>query len=212
MKAITRLVLLGAAVLGLQLGIQAQVFPISAQLTLQQQDNSTFKDGIYVDKVRTFRLSSNYILNLLQPFYAGQHPNGFPYGSRLMLVNFKHFQVQSATGAILVTNTEPYLTYSDTFSQTNFLFQGKENVNSGALNHFYFYHSTIQFQDPSPQGTSFSFTGNAVEKYMRSAEDVYGDYLSQGSLMITGFGSGKIDGSFFLLSGKFSTPTIRWIE
>jgi hypothetical protein len=213
MKTTTWLALLGAALVGMQqTQVEAQSFPIKTQLTLQHQDSSKLSKGVYTDKVRSVRLSSNYILNLLQPFYTSTLPSGFPLGSKLVLVNFDHFEVQSVNGVVLVSNTAPYLTYTDTYTQTNFLFQGKENINSGLLNHTYFYQATIQFQDPSPSGTSFTFTGNTVEKYSRSAQDTFGDHLASGSLTITGYGSGNIDGSFFLLSGKFSTPVMKWIE
>jgi hypothetical protein len=214
MKIFTRLVLFAMAVAVTPATVFAQEFPVTAQLTLRQQDESSFSEskGVYTDKIKTTRLTSNYLLTLLQPFHTGSFPNGFPSGARLMLVNFSHFQVQSAGGDVLVADTGPYLTYSDTYSQTNVLFQGKESIENGSLKHMYFYQSTIEFHDPSPDGTSFTFIGHAIEKYSRSAEDFRGDQFSQGSLRITGIGSGNIGGSFFLLSGKISTPTMKWIE
>jgi hypothetical protein len=192
--------------------LRAQPYPIFTQLTLQQQGDTTVSGGVYTDRVRTTRLTSYELLALLEPFYSSDFPNGFPYGARLVLMDFSRFQVESISGAVLVTNTAPYLTYTDTYRQTNYLYSGKENTAYDSLKETFLYQATITFQDPSPSGTSFTFTGNMMEKYSRSAPDFYGDQLAQGSFILNGFGSGKTGPNFFLLSGKFSTPVVRWLE
>jgi hypothetical protein len=212
MKRTIRVLFLILALSGLAAPLQAQTFAVYTQLNFKQQDPSILVGEVYTDRVRTLRLDSNTLLALLAAGYTTNYPNGFPYGARLMLVDFNHFQVQSFTGAILVSNTAPYLTYSDTFSQTNYLFQGKENIATDYINHTYFYQSTIQFQDPVPNGISFTFTGNTQERYVRSVADIFGDHLSQGSLFVTGIGTGRNGDSFVLLSGKFTMQTTRWIE
>ncbi len=214
MKTLSKLALIATAIVAGTFAMPAQEFPVNAQLTIQQQNPYKFsqKTGTYTDTIKTTRLTANYLLNLLQPFYTVEAPNGFPARSRLVLVNFNHFEVHSPSGTVIVADTWPYLTYSDTFSQTNYLFQGKENVNTDALNHIYFYHSTIQFNDPSPEGTSFTFTGNALEKYNRGPRNSRNEHPANGLLSINGFGSGRINGQYFHISGKFSTPLVRWVE
>ena len=210
MKPLLRIFAVAAVLAAIHL--PAQPFPIFTQLTLQQQGESTVSGGIYTDRIQTSRWVTADMLALLEPLYQTNFPSGFPFGSRLVLMDFSRFQVESAGGTILISNTAPYLTYSDTFSQTNYLYSGKENTVNDSLKETFLYQATITFQDPSPGGTSFSFTGNVMEKYSRSAPDFYGDQLAQGSFIITGTGSGKAGANFFLLTGKFSAPTIRWIE
>jgi len=202
------------AVLAGTAGAAAQEYTLSARLVLKEQLPSKFseKTRTYTDTIRTTRLSNNYLLGLLQPFYTGTVPNGFPLGSRLVLVNYQYFQVKSPSGIVLVENTSPYLTYTDTYSQTNFLFQGREHIDNESLNLTYFYQSTIQFNDPSPEGTSFTFTANTMERYIRGRENSQGLNPSTGSLSMTGIGSGFIGGKYILISGTFKSPLTGWWE
>jgi hypothetical protein len=189
--------------------LSAQVFPVTAKLTLQQQDVSTFDGTVYNDKVQTLKLSSTDLLNWLANAYQTNFPTGFPFGSVLVLVDYEHFQVQASDGTVLVPDTSDYMSYSDTYAETNFLFQGKENIATGSLNYTYFYRSTIQFNDLLPNGTAFTFSGNTLEKFTRSAQDTGGHRQYSGSLAIEGNGSGTNFTGFFLLSGKISTPTVK---
>lgn len=190
--------------------LHAQSFPITTKLTLQRQDFSTFNGTVYNDKVQNLKLSSDDLLHWLADAYQTNFPTGFPWGSKLMLVNYDHFQVQAGDGTILVEDTSNFLTYSDTYVENNFLYQGKENIVNGSLNYFYFYRSTIQFNDGSTNGRSFTFSGNTQERYSRSPQDLNGNRLYQGSLTIDGNGSGTHGTNFFLLSGRFNTPVVQW--
>ncbi|MBC8095947.1 MAG: hypothetical protein H7Y43_09055 [Akkermansiaceae bacterium] len=213
MKIFSRFLLIPA--LGIALlapGVSAQTLPIAAQLTLQQQDFTTRKGDVFTDRVKATRVTSNGLLTLLGEVYQSEFPNGFPFGSRLVLVNFNYFQVQSAQGAVLVNNASPYMTYSDTYRAGDYLFQGKENTFTEAQSHTFFYQATITFNDPATNGTSFTFTGNVLEKYSKSAAGPGGYRSFQDSLAITGTGSGKTGNSFFLMSGRIFTSVVKWIE
>ncbi len=213
MKTLVRSLLISA--LGSSLltaDVSAQTLPIAAQLTFQQQNFSTLKKGVYTDTVKTTRLTSNDLLALLAKVYETDFPHGFPFGSRLVLVDFDHFQVQSAGGTILLTNVSAFMTYSDTYRDGDYLFQGKESTLTGSQSHTFFYQATITFTDPSTNGTAFTFTGNVLEKHSKSAFGPGGYRSFQDSLALTGNGSGKMGDSFFLLSGRITTPVVKWIE
>ncbi|HLP78004.1 MAG TPA: hypothetical protein VK327_13930 [Candidatus Paceibacterota bacterium] len=192
-------------------GVSAQTMPVSTQFTLQQQDYSSHKGDTWTDKVKTTRLTSTDLVGLLEGVYTSSFPNGFPYGARLVLVDFDHFQVQSAGGNILVTNVSDFLTYSETYHDGDYLYQGKENTASGAQNHTFLYRATITFTNPATNGTSFTFTGNMQEKFSKSVVGRDGYRLYQDSLALTGHGSGRTGESFFLLSGRMTTPTVKWL-
>lgn len=189
----------------------AQSFPFSAKLVVQQQGPSSLKNGVYSDKIENLKFGTMELLSLLEEAYPAEFPNGFPFGSQLVLVNYDHFEVRSPSGSVLVDNTSPFLKYDDTFSKTNYIYQGKENTVTGALNEVFFYRSTITFNNPAAE-TSFTFSGNTIEKYTRSAEDPAGNRHSKGSLSINGTGSGMVGGYYFLMSGRISTPKVSWIE
>jgi hypothetical protein len=212
MKNVGRSLLILAIGLCAAVRLHAQTLPVTAQLTLQQQDFSTLKNGVYSDKVKTVRLNSTSLLTLLADVYQTEFPSGFPFGSRLVLVNYDHFQVLSANNTILVTNTSPYLTYSDGYANDDYLYQGKENTIDGSQNHSYFYVATIEFNNPSTNGTSFTFSGNLTEKYSKSRADVFGKRMYSDSFALTGYGSGRSESGFFLLSGRITTPTMKWVQ
>ena len=191
----------------------AQELPVNAQLSLQQQDLSSFKNGVYTDKVRTTRLTSANLLSFLAEAYSTNFPTGFPLGAKLVLVDYDHFQVQAGNGSILLTNVSDFLTYSDTYSATNYLYQGKENTLNEAQNYVYFLRATIQFDNhAATDAISFTFTGNMQEKFSQSATDQFGRRMYQDSFFLTGTGEGRAGDSFFLLSGKISTATVKWIN
>lgn len=214
MKRIVQVVLVAAAVLLAYGRVEAQVYPLSFTLTLKEQLPSQFseKTQTYTDRVRTSVITANTLLRLLEPFYTESFPSGFPRGARLCLVDYESFQVRSATGAVLVQTTAPYLTYSDTYSQTNFLYQGRENIATDALNHRYFYHSTLQFHDPAAEGYSFAITFNTVETYQRLRENRQGWHPAQGMISMSGFGSGWKGNSYIMLSGRGKSPLTGWYE
>ena len=81
------------------MNLPAQTFPITVQWTMQQQDFSTLKNGVYTDKVTTTKLATVDLLALL----AGVYQTNFPFGATLALVDYDHFQVQSSDGSVLVT-------------------------------------------------------------------------------------------------------------
>lgn len=191
--------------------IGAQVLPVNAMLTAQQQDASTLVNGTYTDKVITMKVTSKDLLGLLEKAYSADFPNGFPFGSTLMLVNYDHFQVQASDGSVLVDDTSQFLYYSDTYSQTNYLFQGKENTLTQARSHTYTYGSYVQFDDPT-NNVSFSFTGVTVEKFSKSTSDQFGYRKYQDMMTLTGTGTGGDDSGFFVLSGKLSSPSVRWVD
>lgn len=192
-------------------GVSAQTMPVSTQFVLQQQNYSTRKGDVWTDKVKTTRLTSTDLVALLAGVYESDFPNGFPYGSRLVLVDFDHFQVQSAGGSILVTNVSDFMTYSETYSDSDYLYQGKENTATGAKSHTFLYRATITFTNPATNGTSFTFAANVQEKYSRSVLGRDGYRLYQDSIAMTGNGSGRTGDSFFLLSGRMKTPTVKWL-
>lgn len=192
--------------------LHAQTLPVNVQFTLQQQDFSTLKNGVYTDKVKSVRLTSANLLTLLADVYTTDFPTGFPFGSRLVLVNYDHFQVLSANNTILVTNTSPYLTYSDSYMDGDYLFQGRESTVDGSQNQTYYYRSTIELNNPSTNGTSFVFSGNMMERYSRSKADVFGKRQYSGAFLLTGEGSGRSSEGFFLLSGRISTTTAKWVQ
>jgi hypothetical protein len=193
--------------------LSAQTFPVTVNFKMQQQDFSTFVNGIYTDKVKTSRFGNAELLTLLSRAYATNFPNGFPFGASLVLVDYSYFQVQSSSGAILITNVSDFLTYTDTFVFDEFLYQGKEDTISGLLNYVYLYQSTIQFNDGLSNPTSFIFTGNTTERYSRTKPDQLGMRLYSGGLMINGMGYGFLGGTnYFLLSGRFSTPVVKWMS
>jgi hypothetical protein len=198
--------------LGFVVSASAQTLPVITRLTVQQQGFTSANGGIFTDRVTTTKLTSFDLLQLLARAYATNFPAGFPFDARLVLVNYGYFQVQAGDGSILVTNASKFLSYSDTYVEDDFLYQGREDTITGALNYTYFYRSTIQFNDLSTNGTSFTFSGNTQERYSRSTEDPDGFRLFQGSLLINGTGSGKAGTNFFLLSGRISTPIVRWID
>lgn len=211
---------LGRFLLALAIGVcasaasrlHAQTLPVNVQLTLQQQDFTTLKHGVYTDKIKSARLTSASLLTLLADVYTTDFPTGFPSGSRLALVNYDHFQVLSADNTILVTNTSPYLTYSDGYMDGDYLFQGRESAVNGSQNQRYFYRSTIELNNPSTNGTSFVFSGKMMEKYSRSSEDVFGKRLYSGSFLLIGEGSGRSSAGFFLLSGRVGAATAKWVQ
>jgi hypothetical protein len=210
MKALMKFLLLGGLLYAPLLN--AQILPVSARLTLQQQNFSTLKKGVYTDRIKTTRLNVNSLIALLAGVYTNTFPEGFPAGSRLMLVNYSYFQIQAPDGSIVVTNVSDFMTYSDTYRNGDYLFQGKENTITESQNHRFLYQATITFTDPSPNGTSFTFTGNVQERYSKSAANRNGERTYRDSMAFNGSGSGKTGDSFFLLSGRFSTSTDRWIE
>ena len=194
------------------LKLHAQVLPVNFQLKIQQQDFSTFNNGVYNDKVKSTKITTYDMLTLLGGVYQSSYPLGFPAGSQLVLVNFHHFQVLDPNGYVLIDDTAPNLTYTDTYSETNYLYQGKQSTINGSQNYSYFYESTVHFNNPDPSGTSFKFSGNMLEKYSASAPNQSGQRSFQDSLSLTGYGSGNTDGSFFLLSGRITTPKVTWVE
>lgn len=206
----TRLIaaVLGLGLFGSALAARAQVFPVSFQLTIQQQDYSSQKNGVWTDRVKSIRVGSTDILTLL----AGAYQTNLPVGSKLVLVDYDHFQVRAANDAVLLGDVSDYLTYADTYSATNYLYQGRENSITGGQNYTYFYRATIEFNDPSTGGNSFTFAGNVLEKYSKSAENTFGHRTYQGSLALTGTGSGRKGEDFYLLSGRITTPTVKWTE
>jgi hypothetical protein len=214
MKTIPRpLLLMTVAVLILMAwNLQAQNLPVTFQLKIQQQDFSTFNKGVYNDKTKSMKLTSYDILTLLSGVYLADYPAGFPPGSQLMLVDYSRFQVWDANGNVLITDTAPVLTYGDTYSETNYLYQGKESTSNGSQIYNYFYESTIRFTDPDSNGTSFRFSGNLLEKYSKSPLYQSGERMYQDSLTLNGYGSGKTGNNFFLLSGRITTPMVTWIE
>jgi hypothetical protein len=214
MKTNTRFILSIALAASVLSGwrLYAQVLPVAFQLRIQQQDFSTFNNGIYSDKVKTMKLTSYDMLTLLSGVYQADYPAGFPPGSQLMLVNYSRFQVQDAFGNVLISNTAPVLTYADTYSETNYLYQGKESTINGSQTYSYFYRSTVRFLNPDPTGTSFTFSGNMLEKYSVSPLYQSGERMYQDSLTLNGYGSGNTGVNFFLLSGRISTPLVKWFE
>ena len=192
--------------------LPAQEFPVTVQWTMQQQDFSTFKNGVYTDKAKSTKLATANLLDWVSRAYPTNFPSGFPLGATLVLVDYSYFQVQDASGGILVTNLSDFLTYSDTYAQTNFLYQGKENTLTGTRTYVFTYRATIEFNDATTNGTSFTFTGTMSERYSRGAVDQNGDRLNQGSLFLNGTGSGTDANGFFLLTGTVKTAAIRWLE
>jgi hypothetical protein len=79
------------------------------------------------------------------------------------------------------------------------------------MNYIYLYHFNIDFNDPA-HDVSFTFSGNVFERYSRSTADSGGRRLFQGTLNLTGNGQGRRGDNFFLLSGRMTTPFVRWIE
>ena len=202
------LMLIGTIVLGLTSSLFAQEFPLLARMRLQQQDVSVLKNGVYRDKVQTLRLTSKDLLDFIADAYG--QPT-YPFGARLVLVDYEYFQVQAFDGTILVTNTAPFLTYSDSYSEDRFLYQGKEDTVKGSQNYTYFYRFTIRFDDPA-NDVAFTFVGQALEKYSRSAADALGHRVYRGSIALTGSGSGSRGGDFFLLSGRITSPAMTWFN
>jgi hypothetical protein len=196
--------LLGLATINLP----AQTFPITVQWTMQQQDFSTLKSGVYTDKVKTTKLTTAYLLGLL----AGAYQTNFPFGATLVLVDYDHFQVQSSDGSVVVDDVSDFLTYSDTYAQTNFLYSGKENTITGTRSYVFTYRAFIDYYDPATNGTSLSFTGTMSERYSRGAVDQTGHRANSGSLFLNGAGSGTDTNGFFVLSGTVKTPLVKWTE
>jgi hypothetical protein len=213
MKKLTGLILAAAFGLTMTTGtpLHAQISPVTVQWTLQQQDPSVFENGVYTDKVRRSKLVTADLLALLSNAYATNFPNGFPFDAKLVLIDYDHFEVQASDGSILVTNTSEFLTYSDTFAVEDYLFHGKENTLTGAQNYLFYYHATIQFNDPA-NGVSFTFTGNAQERSSKSVADQSGYRTYRDSLLINGTGSGHNGEDFFLVSGKVSAPLVQWSQ
>src|SRR5262249_50809229 len=145
--------------------LQAQTFSVMVQWTMQQQDLSTLNNGVYTDKVKTTKLSSVDLLDLLASSYSTNFPSGFPFGAILVLVDYDHFQVQDGSGGILLTNVSDFLTYSDTYAETNFLYAGKENTITGTRSYLFTYRATIEYKDLSSSGVSFTYTGTMTERY-----------------------------------------------
>lgn len=188
--------------------LPAQTFPITVQWTMQQQDLSTLKSGVYTDKVKSTKLTTTYLLGLL----AGAYQTNFPFGATLALVDYDHFQVQSSDGSVLVSDVSDFLTYSDTYAQTNFLYAGKENTVIGTRSYVFTYRAFIDYYDPATNGTSLSFTGTMSERYSRGAVDQTGHRANSGSLFLNGAGSGTDTNGFFVLSGTVKTSLVKWTE
>jgi hypothetical protein len=192
--------------------LQAQTFSVDVKWTMQQQDLSTFNNGVYNDKVKTTKLTSVDLLDLLASSYSTNFPDGFPFGATLVLVDYDHFQVQDGTGGILLTNVSDFLTYSDTYAQTNFLYAGKENTITGTRSYLFTYRATIEYTDLSSNAVSFSYTGTMMERYSRAALDQNGNRLNQSSLLLNGSGTGTNSDGFFILSGTVKMPVSKWLE
>lgn len=210
MKTAIKFFLLGCLMLAPRLN--AQVLPINARLTLQQQNFSSLKHGVYTDRIKTTRLNANSLLALLAGVYTNDFPQGFPAGSRLMLINYSYFQIQAPNGSIVVTNVSNFLTYSDTYRNGDYLFQGRESTVTGSQSHSFFFQATITFNDLQENGTSFTFTGNVLERYSKSAANRNDERSYRDSMAFSGYGSGKTGDSFFLMNGRISTATDKWIE
>jgi hypothetical protein len=210
MKTSSRMALTIALGLGAfaAIDLPAQTFPITAQWTMQQQDFSVLKSGVYTDKVKSTKLGTVDLLFLL----ADAYQTNFPFGAALVLVDYDHFQVQGGDGSILVSNVSDFLTYSDTYAQTNFLYSGKESTITGTRSYVFTYRAAIEFNNPSTNGTFLNFTGTMSERYSRGAVDQTGHRLNTGSLLLNGTGSGTNVNGFFLLSGTIKTPVVKWIE
>ena len=188
--------------------LPAQTFPVTVQWTMQQQDFSTLKNGVYTDKVKSTKLATTYLLGLL----ADAYQTNFPFGAALVLVDYTYFQVQSSDGSVLVSDVSEFLTYSDTYGQTNYLYSGKENTNTGTLSYVFTYRAFIDYYDPSTNGTSLTFTGTMSERYSRGAVDQSGHRPITGSLLLNGSGSGTNPIGFFVLAGTVKTPVVKWTE
>lgn len=210
MKTSTRIALTLALGLGAftTTDLPAQTFPITVQWTKQQQDVSTLKNGVYTDKAKSTKLGTVDLLFLL----ADAYQTNFPFGAALVLVDYSYFQVQSSDGSVLVTDVSEFLTYSDTYAQTNFLYQGKENTITGTRSYVFTYRATVEFYNPATNGTSFTFIGTMSERYSRGAIGQSGTRANQGSLLLNGSGSGTNVDGFFLLSGTIKTPVVKWTE
>ena len=188
--------------------LQAQTFQVNVQWSMQQQDISAFNNGVYTDKVKTTKLSSADILDLLATSYS----TNFPFGATLALVDYDHFQVQDGIGGILLTNVSDFLTYSDTYAETNFLYAGKENTNTGTRSYLFTYRATIEYKDLALSGVSFTYTGTMTERYSRGALDQNGNRLNQSQLLLNGSGTGTNTNGFFILSGTVKLPLSKWLE
>jgi hypothetical protein len=188
--------------------VAAQDMPVFAQFTMQVQDLSVLRNGVYTDKVKSVRLSTLDLLDLLENAYQ----TNFPFGAWLYLVDYSYFQVQDFDGSIVISNTSDYLTYSDTFADGDYLFHGKESETLGWWSHRYFYRFSIEFFDPDVNALSFLFEGTTQERNLRTTADVFGDRFYHSSMSLTGLGYGYTEDGFLLLSGKIKTPLVQWIS
>ena len=200
--------LIASVALAFASSVSAQEFPLLAKMTFQHQDVSSFKNGVHKDKAQTLRITTKDLLDLVADAY-GQ--TTFPFGARLVLVNYEYFQVQAFDGTILVTNTSPFLTYTDTYSQGRYLYQGTDDIISGAQKYNYYYQFTIRFDDPA-NDVEFTFQGTVLEKYSRSKADALGHRAYKGSMALTGSGSGTRGENFFILSGRITSPAMTWFN
>ncbi len=182
---------------------------IKVRLAVQQSDYQT-NNGVITDRIFTTKLASTDFLWLIADAYPTNFPDGFPFGAQLVLVNYEYFQVQAADGSILLTNISDVLTYSDTFNDGDVLYRGKVDTNTGAINETYYCRATIHFDDHLPDGIRFTFTGTLQEKAFTSAADSDGYHLNQDSWTLNGTGEGHVGSDFFILSGKFVAPTVKW--
>ncbi|HPU57764.1 MAG TPA: hypothetical protein PLH97_16005, partial [Verrucomicrobiota bacterium] len=186
----------------------AQEMPVFAQFTLQLQDFSVLRKGVYTDKVFKVRLTTLDLLDLLENAYQ----TNFPFGSWLYLVDYSHFQVQDANGNVVIADTSDVLAYSDTFADGDYLFHGKESELLGWWKYKYFYRFTIEFYDPVVSQLSFLFEGTTQEQNNRSTANTFGDRLYRSTMMLNGLGYGYTGDGFLLMSGKIKTPRVQWIS
>jgi hypothetical protein len=192
--------------------LPAQTLRINVQLTFQVQDLTTLSGDVYYDRVEKLKITDQQLLDMLATAYVTNFPYGFPLGARLMLVDYDHFQVQADDGSILVRNTVPFLTYTDTYAYGLYLFKGNENTSTGARNHTFYFGSTIQFDNFSTNGIAFTINGASQEQYSLSSEDAYGQRTYKDSLNLTATGQGTNSYGFFTISGRLNAPTFKWIE
>ena len=215
MKMLSRTILLtaGLACLVVTPKLHAQLLALNAKWTLQKQDytNSTYINGVYNDKVAKFRVTTQDLLNLLADSYPSNFPSGFPYGAQLVLADYDHFEVDAADGSILVTNASPFLTYADTYAQTNYLYLGEEDAVTEKQHYIYTFQATIQFDDPA-QGINFTFDAIGQEKYSQTAPDRYGLRKYQDAVSMNGLGTGMDADGFLVLSGKATSSKARWVD
>jgi hypothetical protein len=192
--------------------LPAQNLPLDSHLTFQVQDVSILSGSLYTDRVLKLKVLNQDLVDLVATAYVTNFPQGFPLGARLVLVDYNHFQVEDNVGAVLVPDTSEFLTYTDTYAENNYLFKGKEDTATGVRNHTFYYSSTIQFNNGSTNGITFTIHGASQEKFSLSAEDAFGQRLHQDSLTLNASGQGTNVDGFFTISGKLSSKTVKWYE